>query len=519
MASGAELPSFRQIRELADEFKLELSDQDVAAYRTLMRGPILSTRKLEEMPEFRLPVKYPRTPGYRPTAEDNPYNAWYWRCHIEGAPSGALKGYEVAIKDAICVAGVPMMNGTRILEGFIPDVDATVVTRILDAGGTIVGKTNTEDCSFSGSGHTCALGPIRNPRKPTHGTGGSSGGSGAAVAAGYVKMALGGDQAGSIRLPASRCGIVGLKPTFGLVPYTGAVMIEMTLDHLGPMCDTVENAARLLSVIAGPDPLDPRQRGVIPEGYVRNYLPAIDKGVKGLRIGLVKEGIDQKPWTDLGFPGSDEVVAQKCRQTLKELERQGAIITEVSVPMHLVGPHIWNGFGIEGLTAFMIRGNNLGTNWTGYYNTPLLDALGRGFDSRARDLPVPVKFFLLVGEYLRRNYHGRYYAKAQNQRHLLKAAYDEALKDCGVLAMPTIPFLTPPLPETDLSIEDYMTTALDMVANTTQHCVTGHPAISVPCAAEGELPIGLMFIGRHFDDLTVLRAADGVEKSDDWRNR
>ena len=519
MPSGAELPSLRQIRELADEFGFELSDQDVASYQTLMRGPILSTRKLEEIPEFRPEVKYSRTPGYRPTAKENPYNAWYWRCHIEGAPSGALKGYEVGIKDAICVAGVPMMNGTRILEGFIPDVDATIVTRILDAGGTIVGKTNTEDCSFSGSGHTSALGPIRNPHKPTHAPGGSSGGSGAAVAAGDVKMALGGDQAGSIRLPASRCGIVGHKPTFGLVPYTGVVMIEMTLDHVGPMCDTVENTARLLSVIAGPDPLDPRQRGVIPENYAQNYMPAIGRGLKGLKIGVLKEGFDQKPWEDLGFPGSDEVVDRKCRKTLKELERLGAIVSEVSVPMHLVGPHIWNGIGIEGPAQFMIKGNNLGTNWSGFYNTPLLDALGRGFDSRARDLPVPAKLVLLLGEYLKRNYHGRYYAKAQNQRHLLNAAYDRTLAQCDVLAMPTIPFMTPRLPEPDCSIEVYMKAALDMIANTAQHCVTGHPAITVPCAVEDDLPIGLMFVGKHFDDLTVLQAADAVEKSGDWRKR
>jgi amidase len=517
MPSGAELPSLRQIRELADEFGFELSDQELTSYQTLMRGPILSTRKLEELPEFRLPVKYPRTSGYRPSEEENPFNAWYMRCHIEGAPLGSLKGYDVGIKDAICVAGVPMMNGTRILEGFIPDVDATVVTRILDAGGTVVGKTNTEDCSFSGSGHTCALGPIRNPRKPTHAPGGSSGGSGAAVAAGDVKMTLGGDQAGSIRIPASRCGIVGLKPTFGLVPYTGAVMIEMTLDHLGPMCDTVENTARLLSVIAGPDPLDPRQRGVIPENYVRDYMPAIGRGVKGLRIGVVKEGFGQKPWPDLGFPGSDEVVDQKCRKALKELDRQGAILTEISVPMHLVGPHIWNGIGIEGPCEFMIKGNNLGTNWRGFYNTPLLDALGRGFDSRGRDLPVPAKLVLLLGEYLHRNYHGRYYAKAQNQRHLLTAAYDEAFKGCDILAMPTIPFLTPALPRPDCSIEEYMKAALDMIANTAQHCITGHPAVSVPCGAEDDLPIGLMLVGRQFDDLTVLQAADGVEKSSDWR--
>jgi len=341
MPHAANLPSIREIRALADEFGIEMSDQEAQSYRMFMQGPISSYRRLEELPEFRPPVKYPRTPGYRAAAEDNPYNAWYWRCHIEGAPSGDLKGFEVGIKDPICVAGIPVINGSRILEGFVPDVDATVVTRVLDAAGTIVGKTNTEDCSFSGGGHTCVAGPMRNPRKPTHSPGGSSGGSAAAVAAGDVKMALGGDQAGSIRMPASRCGVVGHKPTFGLVPYTGIVMIEMTLDHVGPICDTVENTARLLSVVAGPDPLDPRQRGVIQENYVRDYKPAIGRGAKDLRVGLLKEGFGQPPGP--GFPGGDEIVDRKCRAAVKELERRGAVVSEISVPMHLDGPHFWTG--------------------------------------------------------------------------------------------------------------------------------------------------------------------------------
>ncbi|WP_108610597.1 amidase [Aminobacter sp. MSH1] len=516
---GATLPTLRQIRELADGFDLELTDADVESYQKLMTGIMKSTAVLEEIPEFRPEVKYPRTPGYRPSAEENPYNAWYYRCHIEGAPSGILKGYDVGVKDAHCVAGVPMMNGSRVLEGYVPDVDATIVTRILDAGGTIVGKTNTEDCSFSGGGFTSARGPIRIPRKPTHPAGGSTGGSAAAVAAGDVKMTTGGDQAGSIRLPASRCGIVGHKPTFGLVPYTGSVMIDMTLDHVGPMCDTVENTARLLSAIAGPDPLDPRQRGVIPQDYVSDYMPAIGKGVKGLKIGVLKEGFNQKAWADLGFPASDPIVDQKCMAALKELERFGAEVKEVSVPMHLVGPHIWNGIGIEGPAQFMIKGNSHGTNWSGFYNTSLLDALGRNFDSRARDLPVPAKLVLLAGAYLTKYYHGRYYAKAQNQRHLLTAAYDEVFKDVDIIAMPTIPFVTPPIPPDDVPLEEYMKLALDMIANTVQHCVTGHPAITVPCGLADDLPVGLMLVGRHWEDLTVLQAADAVEKSADWQAR
>jgi amidase len=519
MPKGAALPSIRQIIELAEGFGIDMPEADAEEYQTLMRGPIASFKRLEDLPEYRPPVKYPRGPGYRPSAEENPYNAWYWRCQIEGAAEGPLKGYDVGIKDAIGVAGIPMMNGSRLLEGFIADFDATVVTRILDAGGTIVGKTNAEDCSFSGGGHTCALGPTRNPRKPTHSPGGSSSGSGAAVAAGDVKMALGGDQAGSIRIPACRNGIVGLKPTFGLVPYTGAVMIEMTIDTIGPMCDTVENAARLLSVVAGPCPHDPRQRGVIPADWVSDYMPAIDKGVKGLKIGLLDEGFGQSTWPDLGFPGSDEVVDNACLAAVSALEKQGAEVVRVSAPIHMDGPHIWNGVGLEGSCEFMIKGNNQGTNWRGLYNTRLQEALGRGFDSRINDLPVAGKLVLILGEYMKQYYHGRYHAMAQNQRHLLDDAYDDILKTCDVIAMPTIPFVTPPLAEPDSSIVEVMRLALDMINNTCQFSLTGHPAISVPCGAAGDLPIGLMLVGNRFDDLTVLQVADAVEKTGDWRER
>ena len=172
MSKGADLPTVRQILELADEFGFEMTVEDGQSYQNVMQGPMASYRVLEDIPEWRPEQKYPRNAGYRPTADENPYNGWYMRCDIKGAKSGILKGYDIGIKDPVGVAGIPTMNGSRMLEGYIPDVDATIVTRILDAGGTIAGKTTTEDCSFSAGGHTSALGPIRNPHKPTHSPGG-----------------------------------------------------------------------------------------------------------------------------------------------------------------------------------------------------------------------------------------------------------------------------------------------------------------------------------------------------------
>lgn len=290
MPTGPKAPSAQQISSLARHYEIELSPEEAATYAKLIGGAVFAYRRIEELPELKPPVKYPRTPGYRPSSEENPFNAWYWKTEIKGAAHGPLKGERIGVKDAICVAGVPMMNGSQLLDGYVPDIDATIVTRLLDAGAVIVGKTNAENCSFSGGSHTCALGPVRNPHKPTHASGGSSAGSAAAVACGDVDMAIGGDQGGSIRIPAAWSGVYGLKPTYGLVPYTGCAMIEMTLDHVGPMCSSTEGVARMLSVMAGPDPFDPRQRGVVPPDYVQDYLPALERGVRGVKIGVVKEG-------------------------------------------------------------------------------------------------------------------------------------------------------------------------------------------------------------------------------------
>jgi amidase len=241
-------------------------------------------------------------------------------------------------------------------------------------------------------------------------------------------MALGGDQGGSIRIPASWSGVYGLKPTYGLVPYTGCMMFEMTLDHVGPMCNSTEGVARMLSVLAGTDPFDPRQRGVIPKDFVPDYLPALDRGVKGMKIGVVKEGFGQERWPDMGLLASEAVVDDKVMAAVRRLEGLGAEVGEVSIPMHMTGPHIFKGIITEGAAQFMLKGHGNGTNWLGYYNTALGDAAARGRSARPNDLPDIVKSLLITGEYMQTYYHGHYYAKAQNVRHLLTEAYDEALR-------------------------------------------------------------------------------------------
>jgi amidase len=450
-------------------------------------------------------VKYPRAGGYRPGHHENRLNAWAWKASIKGKPRGPLAGKTVVIKDNVCVAGLPMRNGSRVLENYVPDVDATVITRILDAGGTILGKTVCEDLCFSGGSHTSQPLPVKNPHKPTHSAGGSSSGSAVVVSVGEADAALGGDQGGSIRLPACWTGVYGLKGTHGLVPYTGVMPIEATLDHCGPMANTVEDVARLLTAIAGPDGRDPRQI----DCKTQDYLGALKRGARGLKIAAVKEGF--------GRAESLAAVDRKVRKALQRLKALGATVDEVSIPMHLAGYDIWNAIIIEGATEMMIKGNGLGHGWEGTYTTSLLDAYARGWRSRPQDMSETVKLVLFMGEYMHRHYHGRYYAKGQNLKWALRQAYDDVLAKYDLLAMPTIPFTATKIPEAGCPREEYVARALDMIGNTCPFDASGHPGINVPCGREGGLPVGLMLTGRRYDEATVLRAAAAFEKIGDWR--
>ncbi len=496
-------PTVGQLREIAESFGLVLSGEDLSSFRGLILPLLESYAEVERMTEpAPLAPKYPRSSGYRPDPADNPYNAWYWRCEIPGAAGGPLAGKRVAIKDNVCVAGVPMMNGSATLEGYVPETDATVVTRTLDAGATIVGKAVCEDLCFSGGSHTAATGPVLNPRAPGRSAGGSSCGPAALIAAGEVDLAIGGDQGGSIRIPSGWTGIVGHKPTYGLVPYTGIFPIELTLDHTGPMAATVADVALYLEVLAGADGLDPRQPPVVP---TEAYSAGLDGDLSGVRIGVMGEGFG---WGERSEPAVDEAV----RAAAWRLEKAGATAREVSVPMHRQAMAVWVAIAMEGATELMVKGNAMGTNWKGHYSTSLLDAYGRGRRARVNELADTVKLVMLLGEYLRQTHGGHHYAKGQNLGRSLRAAYDAVLDEVDVLVLPTVPLLPTPIPAADAPREEYVARAFEMVLNTAPFDVTGHPAISVPCQPAGSLPIGMMIVGRHFADASVLRVAAAAEE-------
>ncbi len=499
-------PNAQTLRRLAGTHRFELGDDELAAFQSLLPGVFAALDALDQAPS-NLPrlVYYERNPGGRPSRENDPLNAIIRRCSVKGAESGKLKGKRIGIKDNVCIAGIPMTCASRVLEGYVPDIDATIIGRILDAGGEITAILNMDNFAFSGGGDTSANGPTRNPHNPEHLAGGSSGGSAAALYYPDVDMTIGGDQGGSIRIPASWCGVVGLKPTHGLVPYTGIVGIDATFDHAGPMGRTVTDVALLLEVIAGKDPMDPRQSDVT----VQPYTDALSKDLRGLRIGAVQESF--------GTPVSEADVDAKVRSAIRALEDLGAKIQEISIPAHLeAGGIIW-ALLAEGMAALMY-GNGVGYHWKGLYNESLANALGRSLQAQAQDLSAQVKFTLLVGSYLNRAYHGRLYAKAQNQRRLLQEAYNHALKQVDVLVMPTTP-MTAHRYNPNQTVSELIGHGWNMLANTAPFNFTGHPSLSVPCGKSNGLPVGLMLSGRHFEDGTLLRVAHAFEQQMPWDKR
>jgi amidase len=480
---------------IAAAYHLHLANQDITSFRSLADAMLTSYDEVERRFAASLPAP-PSRSWRRPAAADNPLGAWYVMTQIQTRDDGPLAGRRVAVKDNIEVAGVPMMNGSAAVAGFVPRRDATVVTRLLDAGSVLAGKAVCENLCFSGGSHTAATGPVLNPWNRNRSAGGSSSGSAALVAAGHADLALGGDQGGSIRIPASFCGVVGHKPTHGLVPYTGAFPIENTLDHLGPITRTVTDAALMLGVLAGPDGLDPRQQAHLQcAPPTADYLSDLDAGVAGLRVGLLTGGF--------GFPGlSQPGVDEAVRSAVAALAAAGAKVSEVSVPWHRDAMHVWTVIATDGVLAQMIDGDGFGMNWAGRYDPELMDHYRRGRREHADQLPETVKATIFAGRHVADRYGGRYYAMARNLAIELTAAYDEALAAVDVLILPTLPITATPIPTPGVPREESIARSTEMIVNTAPFDVSGHPATSIPAGQVDGLPAGLMIVGRHFDDAT-----------------
>jgi amidase len=504
-------PTAAEVRELAARLGFRLGEEDAERYAALLVEQLdaLDGFAKARIPEARPALLFPeRAPGHRPAPDEDPHNAWLWKCSIGGG-EGLLAGKTVAFKDHIAVSGIPMSSMSYAMEGFVPDFDASVVTRALAAGGEVVGKN-----TLIGVGYLHDYWQAINPHDAARMTGGSSAGSAAAVAAGEVDISFGGDQHGSVRIPAAYCGVVGLKPSFGLVSHFGATMsvasgAEPSIDHLGPLARTVEDAARALEAAAGyDDGLDPRQARDVPDRL--EVVEGLDGGADGLVVGRLAEGFAEP---------IEDGVAAGVDAALDVLAGAGARIVDVSVPEHLSVLQASFALDADGFRA--LRGSTaLGAGARTLYPSSLVGRVDRIWRYEADALATYTKTLLLLGELSRERFHGTVYAKAHNVRPTFIQAYDRALADVDVLAMPTCLGVAPPAFE-EVSYAEGWRRAIDvmrqgfdpMIRNTAPFNYTGHPALALPCGTLGDLPISMQLVGRRFDEAKLLRLGHALESA------
>jgi aspartyl-tRNA(Asn)/glutamyl-tRNA(Gln) amidotransferase subunit A len=435
------------------------------------------------------PTAFESEPAGNVREGSDEYNAFLYRCELPGSDSGPLAGMDLAVKDNIAVAGVPMTCGSAALD-FEPNYHAAVTERLLDTGADLVGTTNMDEFAYFTTSETCAHGPVDNP-SASGVPGGSSSGSGAAVAAGLVDAALGTDTGGSVRIPASFCGVVGFKPTFRTVPRFGFADLAVSLDHVGPLAPDVETAARVLEAINGPDPRDPSTQGA------RTPAPTegLDTDVEGLSVGLVTEA----------RRGAEDSVAAALDRVAEALEAAGATVEELSLP----------GFDTQGLvnaavtaTEFTTLAAQAGQDYgvgTGY-SEAWREAMAT---MAADDLGENVRARLLIGRALTTADGGAGYVAAQNARREFREVVADRFTRYDALLLPTTPMTAP-----DFGAVDDDAALLRTIANTGPFNLTGNPALSVPASAgadgEGD-PVGCQIVTEWYDEATAVALGRAIE--------
>lgn len=511
------------VEKLLQPLGLTIKAEESADYQRLLAAVHDCATRIDGLPDYQ-PVpdtkKYPRENIHLPTVEEQQFgHAWAYRFLIRGDDSTrdsslvSLKGKTVCIKDCIAVAGVPQFYGSDAFHPWTPSTDATVVTRVLDAGADIHGTATCEHFCNSTASFTSAQGTIENPYKEGYSTGGSTSGGAALVGSGVIDIALGTDQGGSIRVPASFCGCVGLKPTHGLVPFTGITSGDAIDDHAGPICRSVFEAAQCLDAIAGYDAIDDRSLGAAAHGSF-GYSAALKKSygrLDGVKIGLLKEGFNHEV--------VDPRVKDHVLAAARKLESLGAIVEEVSVPLHLEGPSIWTiQQRISGSSGILGRASGrrgLGLTEFEKARLPWTDA------SFQRLFPS-TKNTVINGLYLSEKFPGLY-SKTVNIGRQISDAYQRAFESYDAIIMPTTPFVAPRHGTRDSVLRSFEPT-IGLTSNTAVFNVTGHPAMSIPVgflpAKDDEavqLPVGMQIVGGLWQDKKVLNIGHVWETNFDWR--
>jgi amidase len=454
-----------------------------------------------------------RISGAAPAPSEDPLNAIVRWVDVTAAPgqetSDLLAGKKIAMKDLIAVAGIPISAASLLLDGFVPREDAVVTERVLRAGGSIVAMTNMEGVAFGGGGESGIYGATRNPFDPARSTSGSSGGSAAALFYDGIDITFGTDQGGSVRLPASWCGVLGLKPTHSLVPYTGIASHDLTFDHVGPMTRTTENMALAMAAISGPHASDVRQDSSTPADlpFVEAWKNAPDT-YEGVRFGVLREALESDDTPER------EAALVAFAETVEKIRAIGGEVVEVSIPEHEMAGAILFAAMLEGVMA-TLHGNGEGYHRAGAHSVDVRRAVGKGMLAHGDELQAAYKTAAVLGEHLRSQYFGTVYATAQTVIPALRAAYDRALEDVDVVLMLTT--RTPAmLLKPEASVYEMHRRSFSMTSDTPAHNATGHPALSLPAAESEGLPLGITFVGRFFDDARLIALARTWEKTYGW---
>ncbi|KAJ6130273.1 hypothetical protein N7512_003053 [Penicillium capsulatum] len=458
--------------------------------------------------------KYPRENVRRPGPDEQVLGqAWAHRFLIRGNVEGPLAGKSVSLKDVVAVAGVPQLLGSDITPSWTPRTDATIVTRLLDAGADIHGTSTCENYCHSTSSYTSAQGTVENPHAAGYSAGGSTSGGAALVAAGFVDITIGGDQGGSIRVPASLCGCVGLKPTHGRVPFTGISSGDSINDHTGPLARTTQDMATCLDAISGYDGIDDKSLAS-PKPGSTNFSATLKSSsgrLNGLKIGVLKEGFQHEAVS----PG----VRQSVLAAVKKLEQLGACTEEVSLPDHLHGPAIWTiQQRIAG--AQTLLGQNTGRR--GLYTTEMEQSRLPWTDEGFQRAFPSTKNVIINGLYLISRFPGLY-GKTVNIGRKLSDEYQALFEKYDVIVMPTTPVVAPKHGKRGLPLES-LRPSMGLTINTAIFDVTGHPAVSIPVGfspAEDDsktmLPVGMQIVGGLWQEEKILTVAHAWETQFDWK--
>jgi aspartyl-tRNA(Asn)/glutamyl-tRNA(Gln) amidotransferase subunit A len=483
-----------------DDLMADLHTLTIAAARAALDAGQVSSLELTEALLARIDAVEPQVRAFLTlTAEQAREQARAADARRNGGAPSALHGIPIGIKDVICTSGVKTTCASRLLETFVPPYDATVVTRLKEAGAVLVGKLNCDEFAMGSSTENSGFQTTCNPWDLSRVPGGSSGGSAAALAAGEVPGALGTDTGGSIRQPAGLCGISGLKPTYGRVSRYGLVAFASSLDQIGPMARTVEDLALMLQVLAGADPLD----STSAPRPVPDYRAALTGDIRGLRIGVPQEYFVE---------GMDQDVLRVTQEGIAVLREQGAELVDVSLPH--------TSYALP--TYYIIAPAEASANLARYdgvrYGTRL-DAEGMWGEierTRGELFGAEVRRRIMLGTYaLSAGYYDAYYRRAQQVRTLIRRDFAQVFEQVDLLVMPVSPSIAFPIGQkVDDPVEMYLSDIFTLTAN-----LAGVPGLTIPCGLSAGMPVGMQFLGKPFDEETLLRVGDAYQRVTDWHTR